>query len=185
MKNLLKPTYTEQFAEALGNIAKEFIIIFIGIFVILAKWLYILRKWEWRLAVALFIIVNAYIGTLGSVYAPKPTYALTGYVYTQTPKTEHEQIIDYIYSVFGKDAPTAFKLLSCENHALNPNALNDNTQWGGVGRDWGVFQINDTWQKVQSKFLLNYVINIQIAHQLYIENGHRFNLWTCGKEMGI
>lgn len=103
-----------------------------------------------------------------------------------------ETVEDYIKYVFEEDADKAFLLLKgrgdgtcAENRYLDPNALNDNTEWGGRGKDWGVFQINDSWQKVQSKFLLNYKVNIEIAHQLFEENGKSFKLWTCGKVYGI
>lgn len=106
---------------------------------------------------------------------------------------EPSTVESYIKYVFGNDAPKAFMLLKgdgskdacAENRTLNPDALNDNTSWGGKGKDWGVFQINDKWQGVQSKFLLNYKVNIQIAHQLFEENGKSFKLWTCGKVYGI
>lgn len=105
---------------------------------------------------------------------------------TPTPDTpEKQQITDEIKRVFGDDAPKAFQLLSCENHALNPNAVN---KWNNVpvgSRDIGVFQINEYWQKTQAKFLFNWRINIQIAHQLFIENGKSFKLWTCGRNQGI
>jgi len=115
----------------------------------------------------------------------EPTPTVIEKVIYQEPETVEE----YIKYVFGEDYPKAMLLLKgdgspnacAENRTLNPKALNDNTTWGGRGKDWGVFQINDSWQGVQSKFLLNYKINIQIAHQLFEENGKSFKLWTCGK----
>lgn len=100
---------------------------------------------------------------------------------------------EYIKYVFGKDSDKAFLLLKgngtkdacAENRYLNPKAKNDNTEWGGRGIDWGVFQINDSWQGVNPKFLLNWKVNIEVAHQLYVENGNSFKLWTCGKVYGI
>lgn len=124
---------------------------------------------------------------VANAYAPTATFNKP--VVSLPSDPEHVQIENYIKSVFGKYSDTAFQLLTdprChENGSLNPSAENDNTKWGGVGRDWGIFQINDTWQKVQPKFLLNWRINVQIAYQLFVENGHRFNLWTCGKVLGI
>ena len=150
-----------------------------------------LSKFIWKFKqplykIAIFILVtNSLLGVLTNVvYAPKPTYA--EYV---KPTTEHEKIVNEIIRVFGPDSPKAFQLLTdpkChENQYLNPNAVNDNTTWGGVGRDIGVFQISTVYQRVQEKFLYNYIINIQIAHDLYVENGNHFNLWTCGKVLGI
>jgi hypothetical protein len=69
-----------------------------------------------------------------------------------------------------------------ENKALNPNAVNDNTTWGGVGQDIGVFQINTDWQGVTNKaFLTDPVINIRIAYNIFVRSGYSFKLWTCGK----
>lgn len=119
-------------------------------------------------------------------YAPTvdKAYALVIPTATPTPD-EHQEIRDYIIQVFRKDSDKAFKLLNCENHALNPKAMNDNTKWGGVGRDWGVFQINDKWQGVSNvAFLTDYKINIDIAHNIYVRNGD-FHLWTCGRNLKI
>lgn len=101
----------------------------------------------------------------------------------ETP--EQEQIRAYIKEVFGQDAGKAFQLLSCENSSLNPAAVNTAGNQPEGSRDTGVFQINEYWQKVQYRFLLNWKINIQIAHQIYVENGHSFERWTCGRKMGI
>ena len=106
---------------------------------------------------------------------------------------EPSDVDSYIKYIFGKDYNKAMLLLKgdgskgacAENRELNPNAKNDNTEWGGRGIDWGVFQINDSWQGVKSKWLLNWKVNVQIAHQLYVENGNSFKLWTCGKVYGI
>jgi hypothetical protein len=95
-----------------------------------------------------------------------------------------------IKEVFGEHYSKAMLLLKgngkpgacAENRALNPEALNDNTKWGGVGKDWGVFQINDHWQGVRNtRFLKDPAINIRIAWRIYEDNGYSFKLWTCGK----
>lgn len=101
--------------------------------------------------------------------------------------TEHDQIANYIKEVFGADSQKAFKLLSCENGKLNPKAVNNNKDKDGniTSSDYGLFQVNEFWQKTQKKFLLNYRINTQIAYQLFIENNKQFNLWTCGRKLGI
>ena len=95
-----------------------------------------------------------------------------------------QEIISYIIEVFGQDAPKALKLLECENPKLDPNAVNDNEKSGlGKGQDIGIFQISNFWQRTQNKFLHNWKVNIEIAHQLYLENGKSFKLWTCGKQL--
>lgn len=97
-----------------------------------------------------------------------------------------EIIEEEVKRVFGKDYPNAKRVLDCENFARNPKALNDNTKWGGRGKDWGVFQINDSWQGVTNiSFLTDYKINIQMAHNIFKSWGNNFQAWTCGKKMGI
>lgn len=100
----------------------------------------------------------------------------------ETPKTVEEKI----KAVFGDHADKAFQLLTCENRSLDPRATNYNP--GSIDR--GIFQINDKWQgfKHQGKadqFLYDEDININIAWRLYEDSGYNFNLWTCGKNMGI
>lgn len=93
---------------------------------------------------------------------------------TIQPATKKEQISAYIKKVFGKDSDKAFKLLKCENPSLDPLAVSSTN-------DYGIFQINEYWQKTQSKFLKNWKVNIEIAHQLYVENNNSFKLWSCNK----
>jgi hypothetical protein len=95
-----------------------------------------------------------------------------------------------IKDVFGSYYPVAMELLTSdachENKALNPNAVNDNTTWGGIGRDLGVFQINTTWQGVTNEaFLFDPHINIRIAYNIFVRSGYNFKMWTCGKKLGI
>jgi hypothetical protein len=103
-----------------------------------------------------------------------------------------------IKQVFGDHYAKAMLLLkgngkpgACsENKTLNIKALNDNTKWGGKGKDWGVFQINDKWQGIThegkaKQFLLDPHINIRIAWRLYEDSGYSFRLWTCGRIYGI
>lgn len=35
------------------------------------------------------------------------------------------------------------------------------------------------------QFLTDHLINISIAHRLFVDSGNSFNLWTCGKNLGI
>ncbi len=106
---------------------------------------------------------------------------------TPTPTLSPEQagIEDYIKQVFGKYYGKAKAVLDCENHARNPLAVNDNTKWGGVGRDWGIFQINDTWQGVSNKaFLTDPYINVRMAYNIFVRSGYSFKMWTCGRQNG-
>jgi len=103
---------------------------------------------------------------------------------TPTP-TEHDQIVGYIKQVFGSDSDKAFELLTSpachENRTLNPDAVNLNSDGS---RDYSIFQINDRWQGVQGKFLLNWKVNVLIAKQLFDES-HSFKMWVCGQRLGI
>lgn len=97
----------------------------------------------------------------------------------------YEEIDAEIKRVFGEDYDKAKIVLSCENSSLNPEAVNTAGNYPEGSRDIGVFQINEYWQATQGKFLFNWKINIQIAHQLFMENGRQFNLWTCGRKLGV
>lgn len=145
------------------------------------------------LSISLYIIIRGTMDFSREIFnmaAEAPTHAVAvakekSSTSVHVP-TEHEQIVAYIKEVFGSDSDKAFKLLSCENHALNPKALNDNTSWGGIGQDLGIFQINTVWQGVSNKaFLYNWRINIDIAHDIYVRDGKQFKLWTCGRKLGI
>lgn len=98
---------------------------------------------------------------------------------------DKKRIVDDINKVFGAHANKAFKLLSCENAALNPNAVNTAGNSPAGSRDVGIFQVNEYWQRTQAKFLFNPEINIRIAYQLYSENDNSFRMWTCGRRLGI
>jgi hypothetical protein len=152
------------------------------------------------LAILLFLIPVIYFGNMaegqkeGKFVSPLPADANTR-IYipvtgVPTPTIEvqvepHDAITEEINQVFGNDAPKAFKLLSCENHALNPNAVNTAGNFPVGSRDIGVFQINEYWQKVNATFLFNPDINIRIAYQIYKDDGSSFHMWTCGRKLGI
>ena len=125
--------------------------------------------------------------------APKPTEAPKIAEVKEAPKTQKEEIEAYIREVFGKDADKALLLLkgkgegSCaENRNLDPNAVNDNTWWGGKGKDWGLFQINDRYHPV---FKLNlhkdWKANVDYAYKMFKNDGYSFKRWTCGKAYKI
>jgi len=126
--------------------------------------------------------VVAYAPTASKAYADTYT-AGSAKIITPTPSIS--PIHTEIEQVFGSDSPKAFKLLSCENSSLNPDAVNTAGNYPAGSRDIGVFQINEYWQKVNAKFLFNSDINIRMAYQLYKENGNSFRLWTCGRKFGI
>jgi hypothetical protein len=106
---------------------------------------------------------------------------------TPTPELgdETEAIREEIRNTFGEHADKAFKVLSCENASLNPKAVNTAGNSPEGSRDMGIFQINEYWQGVHAKFLLNWKTNIRLAYQIFEENGYSFERWTCGRKFGI
>jgi len=101
--------------------------------------------------------------------------------------TDDKRVIaDEVRAVFGTHAEDAFKVLQCENSALNPKAINTAGNYPEGSADVGVFQINEYWQKVGNRnFLTDYKINIRIAWNIYSRDGYSFKLWSCGKRLGI
>lgn len=104
---------------------------------------------------------------------------------TPLPDASETTIDGYIVKVFGKDAPKAFLLLTCENSTHDPDLVNTAGNYPPGSRDIGVFMVNEYWQEVNPKYLFNWKINIHIAKQLYDENHGTFRMWTCGKKLGI
>lgn len=160
-----------------------------------------LRIWKVYISIAIIAGVVGYIILLGTMQFAKQLFNITAHapthkVYAQekiatestkvkpTP-TEHDEIVAYIKEVFGEDSDKAFKVLSCENHALNPNAVNTAGNVPAGSRDLGIFQINEYWQRTQGKFLLNWKINVLVAHQIFTDNGNTFERWTCGRKLGV
>ena len=97
----------------------------------------------------------------------------------------------YIYEVFGPHYDMAMLLLKgngdCggENRTLNPSAVNDNTVWGGVGRDRGVFQINSVYHPLTDEQAFDYRKNIEYAFRMFENDNYTFVRWTAGRCMGI
>jgi hypothetical protein len=184
----MKLTATEQ---KIVNIIAKGIVILLAVFVYTARvlfmLLYRLKRWLYKISIVILIVWSAYTTLHTVAYAPKAEAVLNGFNSVKNPTTEHEKIINYINETFEEDAPVAFKLLTeCgENKALNPNAVNTAGNSPVGSRDIGVFQINEYWQKTQGKFLFNWRINIEAAHQLFEENGKSFKLWTGGRRCGI
>jgi|ERR1035437_10314498 hypothetical protein len=155
-------------------IAKSIVIVLVVFFSFcraIARLLNKLKRWLFRLAIVIFIFYNAFSVLHLVAYAP---YAnASEFQYTQKPVTEHQMIVNEIYTVFGKDAPDAFKVLSCENHALNPNAQNYNNN-GTV--DIGIMQINSV-HNVPGKYLYDWRTNISVGYQIFKDSG--WGAWTC------
>ncbi len=139
------------------------------------------------LAILGFIIIVAVIGVYfkrqenltARFYNQSHAQAKTIKDLTSEPTNEKEAIIFYIRKVFGKYSDSALKIAQCESH-LNPMARNDNTQWGGVGVDRGIFQLNNVYQKIDNpNFLYDYKTNINMAWVIFKNSNYNWHLWTC------
>lgn len=96
---------------------------------------------------------------------------------------EADTIREKIEATFGEYSDEAFELLKCENRGLDPRATNHNKDGS---TDWGVFQLNDNWNGFNKtvrneQFLTDPDINISIAFKLFVQDGHSFKMWACGK----
>lgn len=92
---------------------------------------------------------------------------------TPTPTQSQEQLIEQeIRLVFGKAGDTAVKVARCES-GLNPQAKNK------ISSARGLFQIMQSWHKIDQKWLFNPNINILVAKQLYDEQG--WNPWEASR----
>lgn len=96
------------------------------------------------------------------------------------PTTQRQEIENYVREVFGDDWERAFAIIECES-SWNPKAVNDNTEWGGVGRDRGIFQINSHFHPLTDEQAFDYKQNIDYAHRMFVNDGRTFIRWTCGR----
>ena len=150
---------------------------------VLIKVLWKMKRWLMIFALAGFVVYGSSTISV-SANSPKGNFTQPVAV-SPTPTSEQQQIIDYIIQVFGKDAPNAIRVFTCES-GLNPRAYNDNTSWGGVGHDYGVAQLNDHYQGITNKdFLYDFHINILMAKEIFDKWGGNFQAWTCGKKLGL
>ena len=103
-------------------------------------------------------------------------------------------IEEYINYKFGEHADDAFLLLqgngtkgSCaENKTLNPEAINDNTEWGGIGVDRGYWQINSVYHPTVSDACAKDIkCSTDYAYRMWTNDNESFVRWTCGKHYGI
>lgn len=99
---------------------------------------------------------------------------------------ETDPVRKEIREVFGEHADKAFLVLSCENNALNPEAVNTAGNYPVGSKDIGIFQINNHWQNIGNEnFLKDPSINIRIAWNIFKRDGYSFKLWTCGRKYGV
>lgn len=146
-----------------------------------------------------FLILTAVVG-YDIAHTPTPAPKIDIYVINSGEKqaiepttiSQGSKIEAYIKQKFGRYSTKAFILLQgkgegtcAENRNLDPNAVNNNTIWGGVGRDCGVFQVNDVYHPFSCEQLKDYKTNIDYAYRMFVNDNHTFTRWTCGKYYGI
>ena len=132
------------------------------------KWF--LWKSKRMIALLLLVIFIVYTSsTLGGTTVYAPTALAIAPVEILT--SQQEQI-------------KALMIAKCES-GLRPNALNDNTTWGGVSQDLGVFQINKKYQGVTNpSFLYDWKINTLMAKQIFDGRGN-WSAWSCARTLGL
>lgn len=118
--------------------------------------------------------------------SPSPT-TIQAVEPTTEPPSDIKGYIDY---KFGEDAWKAHKLLTgegCgENRNYDPHAINDNTAWGGVGKDRGYWQINDVYHPHVSDWCASDVkCSTDYAYRMYLNDNKSFKRWTCGRVHGL
>lgn len=132
--------------------------------------------WKHSAAVIMLstICLAAIAGLLQEKYKPELISPLSAKEYVTVEKivekpvyvTKDSPIEDQIRAAFGAEGDIAVKVARCESH-LNPKAVNKSSSARGL------FQIMQSWHKIDQKWLFDPVINIQVAHKLYQEQG-----WT-------
>lgn len=99
---------------------------------------------------------------------------------TPTPVLPTE-VHRYIYEKFGEDYEKAVKVVMCESR-FKLKAFNDNTTWGGVGQDRGIWQINNVYHPVSDACAYDYKCSTDYAYRMYKNDNKNFNRWTCGRK---
>ena len=175
MKTRLHKGYIQQICEVVGGIVGISLEILLGFLLVISRLLFRFRTWLYRLAIVVFILSNAYTTFMNFADAPKAQAAhTTPYVtYHPAQPTQEEQIKAYIREVFGDQADNAFKVLACENHGLNPDAVGHNSN---NTIDVGIFQVNSV-HGVPEGYLKDWRTNVDVAHQIYLDSG--WGAWSC------
>lgn len=122
--------------------------------------------------------VNA-VNAPGRIFSPQMSDTSIRVITSpELPKTEREQIIARIETLWGKEAKTALEVFTCESN-LNPLAISRTM-------DVGISQINLSahWDKVlgvtkQEKitWLLDWEQNLNLAFELFKQYG--WKIWVC------
>lgn len=163
----MKLTNSEQkFALVLAKFITVILFIFIYWFRLLFRVLYLSKRAIYKLAIVILITWSALNALQMIAYSPQ---ADAQFAYT----SQNEQIISYIHQRFGSNAEDMLKILGCENHRLNPNAQN----WNSDGTiDTGVMQVNSI-HGVPQEYLFDWHTNVDVGYQIFKDSG--FGAWTC------
>ena len=149
-------------------------------------------KGLWKLLLPIFIV-----GVIGFWFNREETIIIYAKqkpeIVTLTPSIPEfdSEVEEYIFEVFGEHYDKAMFLLKgkdgdcAENRTLNPYAVNDNTWWGGIGKDRGIFQINSVFHPLTDEQAFDYKQNIDYAFRMFKNDNYTFVRWTCGKYYGI
>jgi hypothetical protein len=98
---------------------------------------------------------------------------------SQSTEATSPTLSDYIQEVFGEDGDVAIAVAKCES-GIDNSKMNDNTKWGGVGRDWGVFQINDHYHANKGDIPnLTERENVRMAKKIFDASG--WYAWSAYK----
>lgn len=113
---------------------------------------------------------------------PNPIIAEVQAKEEPTP-TPEPTLSDYIQEIFGENGDVAVAVAKCES-GIDNSKMNDNTKWGGVGRDWGVFQINDHFHANKGDIPnLTERENVRMAKRIFDASG--WYAWSCWKNGGF
>jgi len=120
---------------------------------------------------------------------PSATNVVVGEVEYVEPELTFES---YVKEKFGEHADKAFLLLegnevcSGENKTHNPDAINDNTTWGGVGVDRGYWQINSVYHPHVSDWCASDIkCSTDYAWRMFENDDYTFVRWTSGRCLNI
>lgn len=117
-------------------------------------------------AVTLGLLQEKYKPELVSPLSAKEIVIVEKIVEKTVPITKDSSIEDQIRAAFGAEGDIALEVARCES-GLNPKAVNKTSSARGL------FQIMQSWHKIDQKWLFDPVINIQVARKIYQEQG-----WT-------
>lgn len=107
--------------------------------------------------------------------------AVTNAGQTASHKTQREQIVEYIFEVFGDDAVEAIVIIrKCENSKFDPKATN----WNRNGTwDTGIFQINEI-HGYSLEQMQDWKQNVDAAKKIFDRAGD-WSPWSCSHEVGV